>query len=217
LRGFTFVEMAVTIVVLGIAFILTLKGAVMVELMKAMLATYQARNFQTQVEVYLSENGALPGDDPTAPGRYGRPNSVTILLGDAISAEGNSKIDGELSDSLNANGEQYTAWRDLRYAGLIDGDPALQGASAMPENPFGGVYGFDAGNLGQSGGSLCLTKVPGRAARLIDLRLDDGVINTGKVVAISKFSIEQHNHFSAPDSQPYDDTKTYIVCMPMRP
>jgi hypothetical protein len=216
-RGFSFVEMAVVIVVLGAVFILTLKGAALIDVMKALMAGYRAQQLQVQVEAYAAEHHYLPGDDPTAPGRFGRPEAITIVSGATVSTVANDRIDGFLTDPLNANGEQYMAWRDLRYDHRLAGDPALAGESAMPENPFGGAYGFDEGNLGQKDGSLCLTKVPGRAAELIDKRLDDGIINKGKVVATSKFSLDEHNHFPAPDSAPYDYAKTYIVCMPIRP
>jgi hypothetical protein len=110
------------------------------------------------------------------------------------------------------------AWRDLRYAGLVKGDPKWAGESAAPENPFGGIYGFDEGNLGQSGGSLCATRVPGRAAQIIDRNMDDGVINKGRVVATSLYDVVgAHNHFNAPDSAPYDYAKQYIICVPILP
>tara|TARA_R110000868_G_scaffold53617_4_gene168001 strand:- start:1657 stop:1923 length:267 start_codon:yes stop_codon:yes gene_type:complete len=88
----------------------------------------------------------------------------------------------------------------------------------MPENPFGGVYGFDEGNLGQSSGSLCTTRIPGRAAQMIDDRMDDGIINRGKVVATSRYdAVEAKNHFDAPDFEPYDFEKEYIICAPILP
>jgi prepilin-type N-terminal cleavage/methylation domain-containing protein len=216
-RGFSIIEMCVAIILLGIAFMLTLKGRALIDNMRALMAGYEAQMYQTKVELYISEFHYPPGDDPVAPNRYGRPESITIYLGTPVSLAGNFKLNGLLTDPLNATGEQYMAWRDLRYAHLISGDEKLSGESASPENPFGGVFGFDEGNLGQTGGSLCLTKVPGRAAELIDKRLDDGVVNTGKVVATSKFSLNEHNHFAAPDLEPYDYAKTYIVCMPMLP
>jgi hypothetical protein len=73
------------------------------------------------------------------------------------------------------------------------------------------------GNLGQKAGSLCATKIPGVAAQRIDSQLDDGVINSGLVVATSRFSMEENNHFDAPDTDPYDVEKSYILCAPMLP
>lgn len=198
--------------------ILTLRGTALIDTMRAFIVSYQIQQIQSRVVVYDAEFGALPGDDPAAARRFALPNPVSIMGGADVSFTSDGQINGFLSDSLSPNSEQYMAWRHLRAAGLLDGDPKLAGASAAPENPFGGIYGFDEGNLGQKAGSLCLTKVPGRAAEIIDKRLDDGVINKGRVVATSKYDpVVAHNHFDAPDSAPYDYEKQYIVCAPLLP
>ena len=216
-RGFSAIETTIAIVVLGIAFVLALKGSIAVQAMRALLTTYKVQDFQTAVSLYLAEERQLPGDDSVAPARYGRHESAVFIDGVSQSLAGNARIDGLLTDTLSPNAEPYMAWRDLRYAGLIEGDPSLTGDMALPSNLFGGVYGFDQGNLGQEKGSLCLTKVPGYAAQLIDKKLDDGIVNKGTVVATSRFSIDQHNHFSAPDTAGYDVNKTYIVCVALAP
>lgn len=216
-RGFSAIETTIAIVILGVAFLLALKGTIAVQAMRALITTYKVRDIQTAVNLYLAEERALPGDDPVAPAHYGRPEAQVFVEGAPVSLAGNARIDGLLTDTLNPNAEPYMAWRDLRYAGFMEGDPALAGDAALPENLFGGVYGFDQGNLGQEKGSLCLTKVPGYAAEIIDKKLDDGIINKGKIVATARFSIDQHNHFSAPDTAGYDVNKTYIVCVALDP
>ncbi len=217
-RGFSIIELSMTIFILGIVFAMTLKGKDLVENMRAFIVSYQISQFQNSVFAYQSSHGALPGDDTRAAQRFGREAAMFLINGSAVTMIGNSRIDGLLSDALRANGENFMAWRDLRYAGAVDGDPAVAGASAMPENPFGGVYGFDEGNLGQREGSLCVTRVPGRAAQMIDDRMDDGIINHGKVVATSRYdAVEAKNHFDAPDSEPYDFEKEYIICAPILP
>jgi hypothetical protein len=217
-RGFSIIELASTVIILGAIFIMTLKGSAIVTTMRAVVASYKLAQYQGLLKFYQAEYDALPGDDPRAPQRFGRPDAIFFLEGAPISSVDNNKIDGKLTDSLSPNGEQFMAWRDLRSARLIDGDPKIAGGAAMTDNPFGGVYGLDEGNLGQTGGSLCLTRVPGRAAEIIDKRIDDGVINKGKVVATSRFDpAVALNHFDAPDSEPYNLDKEYIICAPMLP
>lgn len=216
-RGFSAIETTIAIVILGVVFLLTLKGAIAVQAMRALLTTYAVQDFRTAVSLYLAEQRQLPGDDPAAPARYGRPEAQVYVEGAPRSLAGNARLDGLLTDTLSPNAEPYMAWRDLRYAGFVEGDPGLIGDMALPGNLFGGVYGFDQGNLGQEKGSLCLTKVPGYAAQMIDKKLDDGIIDKGAVVATARFSIDQHNHFSAPDSEAYDTEKTYIVCVALEP
>lgn len=216
-RGFGGLEVVIAVVILGVVFAMAMKGAALVETMRAFIATYQIQNYQYKVFAYQAQFNHLPGDDPEAPRRFQRERAVFINQGVPLSLAGDLKLDGKLSDALSPNGEQFMAWRDLRYFGL-EGDPRAPGASAMPENPFGGVYGFDEGNLGQKGGSLCATRIPGRAAQMIDKRLDDGVIDKGAVVATSRYDVASAgNHFEAPDSQPYDVEKEYIICAPIMP
>lgn len=212
-RGFSAIETTIAIVILGIVFLLALKGTIAVQAMRALLTTYKVEDFRTAVSLYKAERRQLPGDDPVAPARFGRPEAQVFVEGAPRSLAGNARLDGLLTDTLSPNAEPYMVWRDLRYDGFIEGDPSLIGDMALPENLFGGVYGFDQGNLGQEKGSLCLTKVPGYAAAMIDKKLDDGIISKGTVVATARFSIDQHNHFSEPDTAGYDTGKTYIICI----
>ncbi|MDX2223256.1 MAG: hypothetical protein SFV21_10930 [Rhodospirillaceae bacterium] len=213
-RGFSIIEMATAIILLGIVFVMTLKGRELVQTGRAFSVGYQMEQYLSRIQLYEAGYANLPGDDPTAPLRFGRPAATYFMNSLIVSEAGDGELDGRLGDTLSANGEHFMAWRDLRFAGLLEGDPELAGASAMPENPFGGVFGFDQGNLGQQPpGSLCATRVPGAAAETIDRRLDDGAIATGEVVATSRFSIQDANHFDAPDTEPYDVEKEYIICL----
>ena len=216
--GLTIIELAFTISIVGLLLFLTLKGTVMIESFRAVAVSYELEQHQRLVVGYQTDFRALPGDDPQAASRWRRePALTTIALGVPASLVGNDVLDGKLYDFSSPTGEQFTLWRDLRYAGMIDGNPALQGQSSLPENPFGGFYGFDEGNLGQKSGSFCATKIPGRAAEIIDKKLDDGKINSGKLIGTAKFSIEENNHFPAPDTAPYDIEKEYIICVPLLP
>ena len=217
-RGFTILEMSMSIIIIGIVFTLALQGQNFLLTMRAFLTAYRLQQLQNAIKFYETEHLALPGDDAKAPRLLQRPPAVYFVGGGTVSFAGNGVIDGKLSDTFNANGEQFMAWRDLRITGALDGDKALTGASAMPENSFGGVFGIDEGNLGQTGGSLCMTKIPGRAAQIIDGYLDDGIIDKGKIVATARWSpVADLNHFDAPDHTAYSPEKEYIMCAPLMP
>jgi len=218
--GFGLIEFSVVIGILGIVFLMALKGTAIVTSIRALVVARELDQFVQKVDVYRSQNsGALPGDDKRGPERYGRPKALSIFGEVYADAAGDGKIQGRLTDFRNPDSEQFMAWRDLRYAGLIDGDPSIPGFSSMPEHTFGGNFGFDEGNLGQTEpGSLCATRVPGEAARQIDERLDDGVVDKGRLVATSQYvPTGVYNHFDAPDSEPYNIEKEYIICIPMVP
>ena len=211
--GFSFIEMAVAIVILGAVLVMTLRGAELIEAMRGFSTGYQLQQVENAVFIYKSTYNYPPGDDPAAPARFGR-NPAPVMVGDSFAdSAGDALIQGKMWDIRNPEGEQFAAWRDLRAANLVDGDPKLLGLSSLPDNAFGGVFGFDEGNLDQDNVSLCATRIPGRAAWQIDDRIDDGRISTGRLVATSKYSVAEFNHFDAPDSEPYDVEKEYIICL----
>lgn len=215
--GFSIWELAITVTILGMVFAMALKGSAFVESMRAFVTAYQINQYQHAVMSYRAAYNVLPGDDSFGPRRWGRPQASVLVSGMPVTFPNDEKINGLLFDVLNPNGENFLAWSDLRGHGTVDGDLNLVGFSAMPENLFGGVFGFDQGNLGQEGPSLCATRIPGRAAQIIDARLDDGMIASGKIVATSQYDTATANHFDAPDKESYNVEKSYIICAPATP
>ncbi len=214
--GVSSLQMLIAVAILGFTFVMALKGRELVHRTRGVVTANQLRAFQDHLVTYEAQYRALPGDDPRAPRTWRRENSVYIVNGVGVSMSGDLRIQGLLSDYGNATGEQFDAWRDLRFAGLLEGDTALVGRSAMPENLFGGEFGFAEDNLGLQN-VICATRIPGDAALTIDERFDDGKIDTGNVRATSRWDpIDAKNHFDAPDEAPYDPLKTYIVCVPQR-
>jgi hypothetical protein len=216
--GFSIVELAVVIIVFGVALMLTLKGTVLIDVARAFAASYDVQFFQSRMQLYTTQYRYLPGDDPKAAARFGHPEASRTELGVVIRTVGDSKIDGKFTDFDDRNGEQFMFWRDMRYARLLDGNPALEGPDAMPANPFGGVYGIDEGNLGQKKGSICFNKVPGAAVQRV---LDDLTEGAGAAVDIGVTSQPdfgpEHGHYDKPEPPPYNVEKTYIICVPLLP
>jgi hypothetical protein len=216
-RGFGIIELALVIVILGIAFVLTLKGTALIAPMRAFVVSQQINQYRSAVLHYQMDFRGMPGDDPGAPARWGRDPALYVAGGRILSLAGDARIDGSLDDAANASGEQYLAWSDLRRAGFVEGDPTLVGISARPENTYGGVFGFAAQNLGLQQ-VLCLTMVPGTDAALLDKRLDDGNISTGQLRGTSQWDpVGRKNDFPEPDGVSYDPEKTYIICLPNTP
>ena len=215
-RGFSGMELTIALMVLGMIFVMTLKGASAILAMRAFVLAHQIEGYQSAVMQYVSDRAALPGDDARAPGD-GRQPSLVMVGGQPVSFAGDGKIDGDLDDPVNPLGEQYLAWQDLRRRQYVEGDAALVGQSAQPEHMYGGVFGFAADEFGLNQ-VLCLTKIPGDAAAAIDRKMDDGNVATGRLRGTSRWDpAEAHNHFTEPDSAPYDPAKTYIICLPYLP
>lgn len=217
-RGFGVIELALTIVILGIVFVMTLKGTALIPMMRAFVVSQQIQQYRSAVQHYEMDFRGVPGDDPGAPARFSREASLYYTAGGRVlSLAGDGRIDGYLDDAANASGEQYMAWSDLRRGGFVEGDPTLVGPSARPENVYGGTFGFAAQNVGLQQ-VLCLSRVPGTDAALLDERLDDANIATGQLRGTSQWDpVGRKNDFPEPDAVPYAPEKTYIICLPSTP
>ncbi|MEQ9109216.1 MAG: hypothetical protein RIF37_07800 [Rhodospirillaceae bacterium] len=219
--GFGGIELIINIILIGIVFMLLLKAEAGIDYIGGIFTARRIETIQLLVFSYREDHSFLPGDDPLAPRRFRRDVARTkTLSGTLRDLTDNGVIDGVLLDNDNEEGEQFRAWQDMRFSGKIDGDPALTGLAALPNNLFGGVYAFDGGNLGMEKGSLCLTRLPGLTADVIDQQLDDGVINTGNVVSSSKLPEtpdQDFGHYDEPDTEPYDPDKRYLLCTTQLP
>ena len=216
-KGFGAVELVIVVIILGMVFLFALKGAAIIPQVRAIMIAQQISQYRAAVQQYQIDHRSLPGDDLGAVQRWPRPDALFNVSGALVSFAGDGKMNGLLDDPSNTLGEQYAAWRDLRFGGYIGGDPTLVGQSARPETLADITYGFAEDNLGIPQ-ALCLTRVPGRDAELLDKKLDDGVINTGILRGTSKWDpVGTNNHFSEPDTVAYDPDKTYIICLPMLP
>ncbi|NKB44859.1 MAG: hypothetical protein GKS03_11340 [Alphaproteobacteria bacterium] len=219
--GFGGVELIINIVLIGIVFLLLLKAEEGIDYVGGVFTARRVETTQLLIFSYREDHSFLPGDDPLAPRRFRRDQARTRnASGNYADLTDNNVIDGYLLDGENILGEQFTAWRDMRFSGKIDGDPSLEGLAALPSNLFGGIYGLDSGNLGMEDGSLCLSNLPGLTAEVIDKELDDGVISTGNVVATARLPEipdDAWGHYDEPDSEPYDPDKRYLLCTTQLP
>jgi len=214
-RGFGAIELILVVIILGMVFLFTLKGRELIAPMRIFVTIQQINQYKSALFHYETDFKALPGDDPAAPNRWKRIPSLFVLdFAEPVSLAGDGKLNGLFDDAQNPSGEQYLAWSDLRAGGFVQGDPALVGQSARPENVYGGAYGFAEDNLGLDQ-VLCLSQVPGRDAATIDKRLDDDSISTGTLRGTSQWDpVGAKNHFAQPDTAAYDPEKTYIICFP---
>ncbi len=169
-KGFTLVELAIVMVIIGLLIGAVLKGQAMIDDAKGKRLLNDMQGIGAATFTYLDRYSAYPGDDSTNHGWAG------VAVGN-----GNGQVTGNNS---NDSTETHEAWQALRYAGLLSGDPAATGAAHLPKNPFGGNYQFQNRNFGTGTRlSITATSVSGSIAELFDIKHDDGVNNTGTVQA----------------------------------
>ncbi|HQR03747.1 MAG: prepilin-type N-terminal cleavage/methylation domain-containing protein [Proteobacteria bacterium] len=185
--GFTLVEIAIVLVIIGLLLGGVLKGQELINSAKIKNVINDFTSTSAAIYGYQDRYKTLPGDD-TGTARW--PASTGFPAG--LVGNGNSIIDNAgaacafTSNSGNTN-ECYSIWVDLRQAGFITG--AL--TSGPPQNAYGGILGVQNGNdalqtggvagTGFKGPIICETNIPDKAAIAIDNQLDDGNPQTGSV------------------------------------
>jgi prepilin-type N-terminal cleavage/methylation domain-containing protein len=185
--GFTLIEIAIVLVIIGLLLGGVLKGQELINSAKIKNLINDLNGISTAVYAYQDRYRALPGDDAGAT-RWPQITSAGTGLGD-----GNGALAGKFNEAYVATAAPETIlfWTELRLAGLIGGNVN----EGVPLNAVGGILGVQQGagngaaNVGNArtqgfGGLVaCQTNVLGKIAEAMDRQLDDGVPNTGGVKA----------------------------------
>ena len=201
-NGFSLVEIAIVLVIIGLLMGGVLKGQELIESAKAKNIAQDFRAISTAVLAYQDRFRALPGDDRGAAARWSGACSVT----------GNSN---GLIDGANWNGASGTepacAWEHLRRANLLTGDAQAQGG---PTHADGGHFGVvsvpSLAAVTNVPGTLiiCAENIRGRHVVQLDTILDDGDPATGAVRAVAASSTP-----AAAQSAVLNESSSYNVCM----
>lgn len=214
--GFTLVEIAIVLVIIGLLLGGVLKGQEMIENGKIKNGINDMNGVSAAYNSYIDRFRRLPGDDG---GQLGTVASLQARGGSwaSITAAGNN--DGVLTipqgSTFTAGGEGLAFWQALKAAGFITGNPSDLGINAIPRNAFNGLTGVGTGvtpAVGAAVISVCLSQVPGKAARAIDTQFDDGIPNTGSVLARQGVVGANTAPGPAAAAVAYSDAQQYTIC-----
>jgi prepilin-type N-terminal cleavage/methylation domain-containing protein len=170
--GFTLVEIAIVMVIIGLLVGGVLKGHAMIENAKVKRIAKQSDELRAAVMTFYDKYGLYPGDE----------NIPTVPPGGGDSdGNGNGQIAGT---------ETYEVFRDLALAGLISG--SYNGTSQLPQHAFGGnvdlVWVDPPGASTPAAHYLRFLNLPAEVAQEIDLKMDNGVYDTGSVVGSAAYT-----------------------------
>jgi len=195
-RGFTLVELAIVMVIIGLLLGGVLKGQGLITNAKIKRINRDFDGIAASVYSYLDRYGAMPGDDPSAENRWTS----------AVTKKGNGDgVIGGTWSTVDATAENGLLWQHLRLANLLNGASTGSGATANPQHAFGGIIGMEDTNMGLGGPVICMKNIPGNIAEIVDIQFDDGIPSAGEFRSGSASD-------STADSGAYDSTKNYSIC-----
>jgi prepilin-type N-terminal cleavage/methylation domain-containing protein len=172
-EGFTLIEIAVVLFIIGLLIGGVLKGQQMITNAKLSKVEGDFKGISAAILAYQDRYGVLPGDDPAASTRF--PGIWTA----ADNGNGNGAIGGAWNSTNNTQ-ESRKIWKHLRGAGFLKGPVDDKAASyQQPAHSFGGLIGFEQGLYNLSGHVVVFGAVSGNAAQILEARGDDGNPSTG--------------------------------------
>jgi prepilin-type N-terminal cleavage/methylation domain-containing protein len=188
-KGFTLVEIAIVLVIIGLLLGGILKGQEMITQAKIKNVVADFSGISAAYYGYQDRYRAIPGDDPNAATRW-----TTAPAAITSPTAGNGVVSGTYNNAcptvaVAATPESCLWWDDLRRAGFVSGSGASQ-----PFNAVTGMLGVQTGDgagstaLGTAVGVggfagliVCSANLPDKIAIAVDTQMDDGDMVNGTV------------------------------------
>jgi prepilin-type N-terminal cleavage/methylation domain-containing protein len=187
-KGFTLVEIAIVLVIIGLLLGGILKGQEMITQAKIKNVMADFSGISAAYHGYQDRYRAIPGDDFNADTRW-------TTAPAAGRGDGNGIVAGAYNvacplNPATADPESCKFWDHLRRAGFVAGNGGQQ-----PFNALTGMLGvqtgdgatppvatmLDAGGPGFVGLIMCSANLPDKVAIAVDTQMDDGIAGKGTV------------------------------------
>lgn len=164
-KGFTLVELAIVLVIIGIILGGVLKGQQMINSAREKKLKQDIDSYIAAIYSYMDKYALFPGDDNGAAARWGA-------------------TDGDADGRINDGTQELEAWDHLRRGGFIAGS-----GTVLPRGPYGS-YDLNCWVNFGNGGQNCIRAltVPAEAGENLDIKYDDGIWNTGLIRANAAYT-----------------------------
>jgi prepilin-type N-terminal cleavage/methylation domain-containing protein len=157
-KGFTLVEIAIVLVIIGLLIGGVLKGQSMIHNAKVKRLVNDFEGLKAAVITYQDRFSMYPGDE----------NDTNTPTGDTHNGDNDGLFD------------ETDGWEieDMRLAELLTGS-----GIGLPSHAYGGTLRIDYVNIGGSGNrnQIVATNIPADVCQEIDSKYDDGIYNSGDI------------------------------------
>lgn len=212
-KGFTLVEIAIVLVIIGLLLGGILKGQEMIIQAKIKNAITDYSGVSAAYFGYQDRYRATPGDDAQASRWTG-----------AVVGDGNRVLTGLYSSTTDTD-ESRKWWDHLRRSGFVSGS-----GYAQPSNAFNGILGVQTGDGTATTGAtptaaaatlsgftaliMCSTNLPDKVAIALDVQMDDGLLSSGFVRGVDGSGNVAITATAAPTTSGYIENGTtfYTLC-----
>ena len=223
--GFTLVEIAIVLVIIGLLLGGILKGQELINSAKVKNLANDFRTIPTYIYAYQDKFKALPGDDCIPGTHAGAPATDVPGAPGACGNRGNGVIEGNPTSAGALTEEAWLFWQHVRVANLASGPTNTGDATYRPKNALDGTIGI-ASLVNNTAGTVtenavitaptrmngtyqvCSENIIGKFVKQLDIQMDDGNTQTGSMRA-SLMSVPA----TAIATNAIDDAVPYMVCM----
>lgn len=206
--GFTLVEIAIVLVIIGLLLGGVLKGQELINSAKVKNFASDFRNIPLFIYGYQDKFRAIPGDDVRA----------VTNVGASAAGNGDGRIGGAWNSTTDTD-ETVLFWEHVRKANLAAGPTSVSSvgsvAAFMPKNAEGGVIGIQSGAtppITGLGGTyiVCSEGILGKFVKQLDITMDDGNTAGGSMMARVTSATAT---VAATATTDINDATTYTVCL----
>jgi prepilin-type N-terminal cleavage/methylation domain-containing protein len=223
--GFTLVEIAIVLVIIGLLLGGILKGQELINSAKVKNIANDFRVIPTYIYAYQDKFKTLPGDDLAV-------TTHITCVAPCQAGNGNGVINGNWN-SVTVTDESWQFWGHVRQANLAAG-PTTWAAGAVadpyvPKNAVSGQMGISSAVPGVSTQitgmtgtyQICSSSILGKFVKQLDIQMDDGNTATGSMRATAE-PVAAPGAAAIPNSGAtcpgtaatcIDDATNYTVCM----
>ncbi len=215
--GFTLVEIAIVLVIIGLLLGGILKGQEMITQAKIKNIVNDFNGITAAMNSYQDRYRAIPGDDRNAATRW-----TTLALPAAAVSNGDGQIAGLYNNQLGATAatavqESNTFWWHLRAAGFVPGATTGVAAGLQPNNAVNGILGVETGVAATSGLGfvsviICTSNLPDKVAIAVDTQMDDGAPAAGQVRGQLQTAPNPNTDAAGVAAYAETGTNQYLLC-----